>query len=204
LIKNVIMESPYKKKKVNQWLKITQKLTDQHPLKMDEIVEVVLSSWDQLFRSKIGIKPFFIGKDIFPKPQIMGFLLHELIPLELTRRYPDKWQKEVLASDKDIIYLSDKKYSIEIKTSSNPRNIYGNRSYAQKGKSNKKLKDGYYLAINFQKFGKDLDSRPEIVKIRFGWLDHTDWLGQKAATGQQARLSPAVEQFKLLDLYSLK
>jgi hypothetical protein len=38
--------------------------------------------------------------------------------------------------------------------------------------------------------------------IRFGWLDHSDWMGQKAATGQQARLDPFAEKSKLAILYT--
>ena len=64
----------------------------------------------------------------------------------------------------------------------------------------RKGKSGYYLAINFEKFADDR-KEPALVQIRFGWLDHTDWLAQKAATGQQARVSPAADRFKLVRLF---
>ena len=80
------MNSPYKGKKPNQWLAVTKQLIAKHPLSTKEIKEVVLDSWEEIFRSKIGKKPYRIGKDIFPKPQIMGFFLHEIIPLEFERR----------------------------------------------------------------------------------------------------------------------
>ncbi|HGG7675208.1 TPA: ScaI family restriction endonuclease, partial [Neisseria meningitidis] len=64
-----------------------------------------------------------------------------------------------------------------------------------------KSKNGYYLTINFEKFMPDLKLRPEIKIIRFGWLDHTDWIAQTAATGQQARLSPEAYRSKLKILY---
>ena len=144
-------------------------------------------------------KPFKIGEDLFPRPQVMGFFLHELIPLELECRYPELWRREQQSDEKDIVYKPDRQYSVEIKTSSSARNIYGNRSYAQKTKSNKKSKSGYYLAINFQKFTSKVTS-PKIVLVRFGWLDHADWQGQAAASGQQARLSSDVEKYKLLTL----
>jgi hypothetical protein len=66
---------------------------------------------------------FRIGRDIFPKPQIMGFLLHELIPLELKAKYPDLWRGDISRSDKDIVYIPDDFFSIEVKTSSDPRHI---------------------------------------------------------------------------------
>ena len=130
---------------------------------------------------------------------ILGFLLHELIPLELERRYPGKWRREIEAKDKDIIYTTDDIFSIEIKTSSNPKSIFGNRSYAQVSQTSKKGKSGYYLAVNFEKC-TSLKPKPKITRIRFGWLDHTDWMGQKSQTGQQSRLSKDVESFKLLEL----
>lgn len=198
------MTSPYQDKKPEEWLDVTRELLKKHPLRPEEIVEIVLDSWEQIFQSRVGNKPYYIAKDIFPKPQIMGFLLHELIPLNLESRYPKEWRKERLARDKDIIYIPDDSFSIEIKTSSNPNSIFGNRSYAQEGLTEKKSKSGYYLAINFGKFLEDQTSVPKILKIRFGWLDHQDWMGQKSATGQQSRLSREVENFKLIQLFPTK
>lgn len=198
-----MIASPYKDIPHEKWGKVTSKLLAQHPLDGDEIVSVVRESWEQIFSSGIGPKPFKIGHDIFPKPQIMGFLLHELIPLNLGLKRPKEWRKEETAKDKDIVYIPDDQFSIELKTSSHASGIFGNRSYAQEAGSDKKVKTGYYLTVNFGKFevhGGEL--RPEISLIRFGWLDHEDWLGQKSATGQQARLSPAVLAGKLVTLYS--
>ena len=134
------------------------------------------------------------------KPDRWADVTHELIPLELSARYPEEWRGDKNASDKDIVYIPNNKYSIEVKTSSNPRHIYGNRSYAQASTKGKKAKSGYYLAVNFEKFS-DINHHPNILLVRFGWLDSDDWIGQKAATGQQSRLSPDVENYKLIELY---
>ena len=195
------MRSPYKGVPPDRWLEVTRDLVKKHPLSTQAIVDVVLSSWDSIFASAIGPKDFRIGKDIFPKPQIMGFFLHELIPLELAARNSSLWRGETSSDDKDIVYIPDSIYSIELKTSSDPRHIYGNRSYAQASSRGKKAKSGYYIAVNFGKF-TDKKSRPQIWLVRFGWIDSTDWIGQKAATGQQSRLHPDVESSKLLELYS--
>lgn len=192
--------SPYKDTHPKKRLDVTHKLVNEHPLKPTEIVKVVLAAWESIFASRLGTKAFHIGKEIFPKPQIMGFFLHELIPLELASRYPKRWRGERSSGDKDIVYVPDERFSIEVKTSSNPNHIFGNRSYAQETTANKKTKTGYYLAVNFQKFSASL-KRPNILLVRFGWLDSTDWLGQKAATGQQSRLPPEVESYKLLEIY---
>jgi len=193
------MNSPYADVSPSNWLSITQVLVERHPLSTDAIVDVVLTSWQSIFNSQLGTKGFRIGRDIFPKPQIMGFLLHELIPLELKAKYPDLWRGDISISDKDIVYIPDDFFSIEVKTSSDPRHIYGNRSYAQNSNNSKKGKSGYYLAVNFEKFSNN--TNPQIKLIRFGWIDSGDWIGQKAATGQQSRLSSDVENYKLLQLY---
>lgn len=195
------MTSPYEGVEPLRWFEITERLVNEHPLTREEIVDVVLKTWESIFASKLGTKGFHIGKDIFPKPQIMGFFLHELIPLELSTRYPKEWRGEESGSDKDIVCISNNYYSIEVKTSSNPSHIFGNRSYAQGNIGGKKAKSGYYLAVNFEKFSKTKKSDCHILVIRFGWLDSNDWIGQKSATGQQCRLPPAVENNKLLKIY---
>lgn len=194
------MTSPYVGLGTEHWSKKTEELIAKYPLHMDELVEVVKLSWEGVFASRVGIKRFQIGKHIFPKPQIIAFFLHELIPLELTSRYPGLWRGEEIAADKDVVYIPDIAYSMEIKTSSHASQIFGNRSYAQEGATGKKSKSGYYLAVNFDKSAKGSPA-PRLRKIRFGWLDHSDWQGQLAATGQQARLSPEVERGKLRLLF---
>lgn len=193
------MDSPYLGLPIELWSEKTLQLIDEHPINIDELYQIVVTTWHEIFESKFGSKPFQIGADLFPRPQIMGYFLHELIPLNLEYRYPTEWRREQTSNEKDLVYIPDSFYSIEIKTSSSKKNIYGNRSYAQLTTSGKKSKSGYYLAVNFQPFStKGIE--PSITLVRFGWLDHEDWQGQSAASGQQARLKPEVEQFKLLAL----
>ena len=194
------MTSPYTGLQPADWSAKTNELISRYPLEMAELVEVVQRSWEGVFASKIGTKRFQIGKHIFPKPQIIAFFLHELIPLELTSRYPGVWRGEETSADKDVVYVPDHSYSMEIKTSSHASQIFGNRSYAQTGGKGKKSKSGYYLAVNFDKSIKG-SPEPRLRRIRFGWLDHSDWQGQTAATGQQARLSSEVERVKLRLLF---
>lgn len=191
--------SPYNNVDKSDWFSVTQGLIDQHPIEEEELVDVILTAWDNIFKSTFGGHK--IGETIFPKPQIIGAILHELIPAELEARYPDKFRGEKTVDDKDIVCLSDDFFSIELKTSSNPTKIFANRSYAQKPTEGKKSKDGYYIAVNFEQFSKSKPS-PEILNIRFGWLDHSDWKGQASSTGQQASLSPETYQLKFKTLYS--
>ncbi|MGC9526120.1 MAG: ScaI family restriction endonuclease [Limnospira sp.] len=199
------MESPYEGIPVSDWESKTRELIGQHPLDPDEIYEVIVQVWREIFESNLTSRGYRIGVDLFPRPQIMGFFLHELIPLEFSNRYPGIWRREENDFEKDLVYLPNNYFSIEIKTSSSKRSTYGNRSYAQKrtaGVKQKKDKSGYYLVINFQKFDKERSENqiPDINLIRFGWIDFLDWQGQASATGQQARLNPDVEKYKLLKL----
>ena len=195
-------DSPYAGLSVGQWEQKTIELVKQHPLETGEVVDVVLLTWDEIFCSRIGSKDFRIGKDIYPQPQIMAFFLHELIPLEFSSRYPKKWRRDSSGADKDLVCVADESFSVEIKTSSSADGVYGNRSYAQPTQGNKKAKSGYYLAVNFAGFDPETSAQPRVRKIRFGWLDHSDWHGQAAATGQQAAPTREAKKFKLLTLFS--
>ena len=195
-------DSPYDGLRENQWLEKTEELVAAHPLDRGQIVDVVLSAWNSIFSLKVNPRGFRIGVELRPKPQIMGFFLHELIPLELSARAPKNWRGDKTASEKDLVYIPNDAFSVEIKTSSNKSRIFGNRSYAQKSSADKKAKSGYYLAVNFESFESAGRRRPEILLVRFGWIDSRDWIGQAAATGQQARLPSSVETSKLLTLYS--
>jgi len=195
------MKKNYNTEDTSDWQIVTDSLVNYHPLSDSEIVNVVQKSWNDIFNSQIG--SFYIGKEIFPSPQIMSFLLHELVAHYLSLKYKHLYRVGVSKNEKDIHHLKDESLSVEIKASSHPNQIFGNRSYAQpsSGKGQKD-KNGYYITINFEKFPKDRKSIPEILVIRFGYLEHSDWIAQAAATGQQARLAPDVYKFKLKTLYT--
>lgn len=195
--------SPYHGLQPPQWEARTKKLLKRFPLKDEQIVAAVLSSWDSIFKSRIGRQGLRIGRDIFPTPQVMATYFHELLPLELEVICPGRWRGDRVATEKDLVYIPADRFSIEVKTSSHRDKIYANRSYAQAESSAKKNKNGYYLAVNFEKFASNqtIVQRPKIRRIRFGWLDHSDWIGQNKPTGQQACLLPQSEKGKLIVLY---
>ena len=192
--------SPYNGKPIEEWSAITDQLINNHPIKSNEIVEIVLKFWNDIFNSKIG--SFYIGKEIEPAPQIMSFLLHELVAHYLSLQHPGMYKVGTEKTEKDIHCITDNSLSIEIKGSSHPNQIFANRSYAQPQSGNgQKDKNGYYIAINFEQFNNVKPNLPKILMIRFGYLEHTDWIAQNAATGQQARLSPEVYKYKLKQIY---
>ena len=191
--------SPYSGKYISKWGKITDGLIKKHPLEPSEIVDVVLQSWDDIFNSKLG--SFSIGIEIFPTPQIMSFLLHELVAHYLGKKFPKIYKVGKEKSEKDVHCITDTDFSIEIKASSNPTQIFANRSYAQpvtgKGQKNK---NGYYITINFEKFKTPKD-KPKIILIRFGYIEHSDWKAQASESGQQASLLKDAYLHKLRTIY---
>ena len=197
------MASPYANQPENQWSEITEELITKHPLTEEDIISTVLEAWEGIMKTSIASQ-LKIGVDIFPAPQILGNYLHELIPIILEKKYPGLWAKDTQKKDKDLVYIENSYFSCEIKTSSSKNNIYGNASYGQEDSANStsKSKDGYYIAINFEKFDSNNPNfKPRIRKILFGWLDHTDWHSQGASSGQQASIRPKVRDNKLKLIY---
>ena len=187
------MTSPYENAKVEEWLQITKDLVARHPLS-DKIVDLCLKSWQSILNGKINTYLNLYIRDMSISPQAMGALLHDVIPEYIARNI--KGFRKGIGSEKDIVCDSDDFYSFELKTSSQ-KSIYGNRSYALSETG--KAKSGYYLAINFD---KSSSSAPKITKIQFGWLDHSDWKGQKSETGQQASVVSDAKKCKLVTLYT--
>jgi hypothetical protein len=193
---------PYKDLNEDEWVLKTFELVNQHPLDLELIKKVVFSSWELILNAKIG--DYSIGEELILSPQAMGTLLHEIIPLEIKKEVDnvatELWKKDTSKQEKDLEYIPDNFFSIEIKTSSQS-GIYGNRSYAQPQTEDRKSKDGFYLAINFEPFSEDCLT-PKITKIRFGWLNHSDWKPQASETGQQAYVRTEAKKNKLIELYS--
>lgn len=208
------MASPYNNQEEKNWKKITEKLIGEHPLSKEQIVDAVLTSWKQIFESKIG--PLSIGKQIFPTPQIMSNIIHELIPYNLAENVGSDYRVGITKTEKDIVYEPNSTYSVEVKASSSKNDIYANRSYAQPSlDSDTKDKNGFYIGVNFEKFQRLEDGEykkvefdnegniiyPKITQIKFGYLEHTDWIPQASAKGQQARLTKESKKFKLIKLH---
>jgi hypothetical protein len=132
---------------------------------------MVTAAWNDIFESQIGSKGLKIGVDIFPSGQVMGALLHELIPREFADAHPTLWRPEIAATDKDIVFIPDDKFSIELKTSSDPSQILETRVMPRTTTDGKKLKDGYYLVVNYEKFepGKTAQHKEDSIWLARSW-----------------------------------
>lgn len=193
------MKNPYPSD-TTKWALVTRRLLAGFPVSMPDLTKVVLASWEDIFHSRIGTRGYAIGTDIYPEPQIIAFLLHELIPLNLATTFPRKWLRGTGASQCDAVCVDDDDCSFEIKTSSSASGIFGNRSYAHISDKATKRRGSFFLAVNFGKFAAR-QARPEITLIRFGWLGASDWIGQRAESGQQARLTKEARAYKLKIIY---
>lgn len=192
--------SPYFGVPVEDWSAVTRNLLAEHPLTGPDVVSCVLDAW-QLMLTDPMPGGLHIGQDIFPNAQTMGLLLHGIVPRLIAERY-DGWRPEQTSADTDVVYLPDPRFNTEIKTSSHRTQVFGNRSYGQEDTGRgKKAKSAYYIAVNFEAWAEVNGRAPEVRLIRFGWLDHTDWIGQAAATGQQSSLPQDVENNQLLVVY---
>lgn len=193
------MSNPFENLEVGEWSAKRDELIEDHPLSIDEIHELVLTSYNKLLRTRIGDPSdnIRIFKDVPVKAQTVGSFLETIIANEL-QDLNSVWRPGTEA-EKDLIHTEVPRYSTEIKTSGQVNDeVFGNRSYAQDSGTNaKKSKSGYYITVNMHISEDSLPPSHKLFLIRFGWIDFDDWSGQKAATGQAARLSNEVYAHKL-------
>jgi hypothetical protein len=190
--------SPYAGVAESKWVTTTQKLVGAFPIEMAVVTECVKDAWTDLFTSRIGSAGLKIGADIFLPAQATGVLLERLITAQLRSR-DKRWRGGDRKTEKDVVFDADNQFSFEIKTSSSDKGIFGNRSTGHRSETRTKFRSGYYLVVNY-KLPKEEDPAGYIRMVRFGWIDDDDWVGQNSPTGQQASVSSAVAQGKLLTL----
>lgn len=191
------MNSPYSDLREDEWLAKTKYLVAQHPLNFETIVRVALKCWHTLWSTTIGEGKLSIGLWELDVPAtVTGYFFEKLFAKELATENPCLWRGGRSKEDKDIVYIPNDSYSVEIKSSGQLGvKVFGNRSYGQNVENSeleKKEKSGYYITVNFYERTLNL--------LRFGWIDHEDWKAQEAPTGQAAGLSNSVYKYKLLQI----
>ncbi len=191
------MQSPYASVPLEEWKSVTERLIAENPLSLNDIRELVLESWQELWQTQLGVGPSAIPLSEIEVPAtVIGYFFEKLFIRNLLQRQPSKWRGGREKGDKDIVYLANERYSIEVKTSGQMgTKIFGNRSHGQQLTDLarvQKEKSGYYITVNF--FGMSLNL------IRFGWIDHSDWKPQRSPTGQMAGLTEEVYYYKLVPI----
>lgn len=194
-------ESPYKNKPQMEWLSITEKLIEEYPLSINEILEISLLVWDRLWTTKVGDSIEL--KEVELPATVIGYFFQKLFAHELSTRYPTQWIGEQNKNDKDLVNLQEEFFSTEMKSSGQlGYKIFGNRSYNQQlltQENSGKDKSGYYITINFYK--------QVLTRISIGWIDQEDWYSQNSQTGQASTLKAETYQYKLMRVdgeYQLK
>jgi ScaI restriction endonuclease len=189
-------KSPYLDQQKQDWLQITERLVKTHPLESNLILDAVLTAWNTLWETRIGA-----GENTFPlqemalPAQVTGFFFEKLLATVLKNKTQEKWRGGTKKFDKDLVFLEDPQFSIELKTSGQlGLKLFGNRSYGKQIEENLKVdkvdRAGYFITVNF--YGSTLSL------IRFGWIDHEDWVSQKSETGQAATLKEDTYTYKLI------
>jgi hypothetical protein len=191
------MASPYTDKPESEWLGITKQLIESHPLKTADLLNAAITTWSMLWQTTVGAGSVAVKlSDLRVPATIVGYFFEVLFARELGRRAPELWRGNRSKDEKDLVYLPDPSFSVEIKASGQHGfKVYGNRSYGQKSENAllaKKEKSGFYITVNFYE--------QTLTLVRFGWIDESDWDAQAAPTGQMAGLKQAVYDGKLLPL----
>ena len=131
------MPSPYVDLPVGQWRAKTQELVANHPLSLEDIRAACLRSWDFVWETTIGTGETAISlREIEVPSTVTGYFFERILARELEVRHPGRWRGGQEKAEKDLVYVSDPHFSIEVKTSGqlNTR-VYGNRSYGMRGKT---------------------------------------------------------------------
>jgi len=193
------VSEPFADLSPSEWSGKRDELIEEYPLDLDEIHELVLSSYGKLLSTRIGdpADDIVIFDDVPVGAQTTGAFLETIIANELQQR--DSVWRQGSDAEKDLVHTENPRYSTEIKMSGQINDeVFGNRSFAQdSGSDGKKSKSGYYITLNVHISEDILPPSHLLFLIRFGWIDFDDWTGQAAATGQAATLSSDVYKHKL-------
>jgi hypothetical protein len=132
-------------------------------------------------------------------PRTIAGCLENIIVRKLASEAPQSWRGELSSVDKDVVCITNDRYSFEIKTSSSKYDFCGNKSFAATGATRRKSKNGYYLVVNYDDPRNIFEAR--VRRVRFGWLDQEDWCPQPSGTGQRAGVRSRDAERQLVTLY---
>ena len=151
----------------------------QHAVSHPKFLRVIQGSWRTLWTSRIG--PLAL-RDLAIDAQVVGKFFQELMLLELRAEDPGRWRAGS-PREKDFECVDDPSQSFELKMCGQVggREVFGNRCSAQGyASSSGKDRSGWLLTINY--------THTTLNVIRFGYISGDDWIGQRAASGNSARL----------------
>ena len=147
------MPSPYEGLAEKDWRAKTNELINRHPLDIETIKQVALRSWQILWSTTIGENELSIKLFELDVPaSVVGYFFEKLFAKQLETQQPLCWRGGKNKNDKDVVYISDDSYSIEIKSSGQiGTKVFANRSYAQQVE-NTVLVHVYNFIIYFIKY----------------------------------------------------
>lgn len=152
-----------------QQLNNASEYTQATGITMDILRDAVLSTWNDIEQASIaGVRLLDVADS-----GVVSNLFHSLLPIKLS---PLGYRKDQDKNEKDLHYIADPKYSLEIKTSTSNR-ISGSVSYIASNKGTKE-RSSLYLCIFWSKEG--------ISSVKFGVINFEDWNLPKAGSSSAA------------------
>jgi hypothetical protein len=124
------MTSPYVDKTESEWLEVTRKLVESHPIKTADLLDTAVTAWAMLWQTTVGTAPMAMKlSDLRVPATIVGYFFEVLFAREMQRRAPALWRGNQSKDEKDLVYVPDPNFSVEIKASGQAGfKVYGNRS----------------------------------------------------------------------------
>jgi hypothetical protein len=153
---------------------------EEHPL-LRELFEIVQSAMRDVRETQLGEKR--LVDTVSSMHGNIGSMIGTLFEHFLAQHLPSNFGPQQKKLDADFVCRSNSAFDFEVKTtSSRSKNIFGNRIAATTEK-----KGSYLLAVQYEM------ATLEVVRVRFGWIEPSDWVAQKG-NGQQSHLSLAARQ----------
>lgn len=141
-----------------QQLNNASEYTQATGITMDILRDAVLATWNDIEQASIaGVRLLDVADS-----GVVSNLFHSLLPIKLSSL---GYRKDQDKNEKDLHYITDPKFSIEIKTSTSAR-VAGSVSYIGNGNSTKE-RSAFYLCVFWSKEG--------ITSIKFGIVNFEDW-----------------------------
>lgn len=172
-------------------------------MSLPELTARAQCAFDEVFQTRVGLSNVLLADVELSggtRGGIIGGFFEYLFIKNLiddTSAPVSPWRFGAQNSEPDLVYQNDTVYSLELKTSSQRNRVWGSPSKVLKSARTTKDGSGFYLVVNY-----DLDPRPELNLVRFGWLDDSDWSGNKSVATGSSKVIKEHADLKLVTLYT--
>ncbi len=187
------LKKPYQDVPTERMRAVATQLVKNHPLRYC-VVDIVLNSWQNILNGNITSKSSsFKIKQTNVSTNVTEKLIRTVLPENISRYV--KGFRAGKQNEHDIVCEVDEFYSVKLLASFE-------KMLAIKIKDAKnnvdEIKTGFYLSVNFENINSN---NPKILRIRFGYLDKTDFVLTRNGDEIKAVLTSEAGLYKLIDIY---